>query len=87
MRLVLYNGPNTFGRIADVAALVLSIDIEDRLIDVYPTEVLATAVAFEFADFRYGESWRGSCPRLREWLHVVRERPSMTATRPRVQKY
>jgi glutathione S-transferase len=47
---------------------------------------IATAVALEYTDFRYGTAWRSRCPRLGSWLEDFAVRPSMTQTRPQDPK-
>ncbi len=43
---------------------------------------IATAVALEYTDFRYGETWRATRPALAAWLEPWRARPAMRATAP-----
>lgn len=44
---------------------------------------IATAVALEYTEFRYGKHWHHAAPNLAVWLADFARRPSMAATRPR----
>lgn len=43
---------------------------------------IALGVALEYIDFRHPHDWRGSHPRLAQWLTGIGARPSFMATRP-----
>ncbi len=68
----------------------------DRALDVLEQEAqlldgpvtigtISVAIALEYLDFRFREMpWRDTHERLRDWQDAYAERPSMTATRPKV---
>ena len=68
----------------------------DRALDILEQEValldgpitigtISVAIALEYVDFRLREmNWRDNRERLSDWLEAYSERPSMTATRPKV---
>ncbi len=48
----------------------------------FSVAAIALGVAHEYLDFRHPHDWRGSHPRLAQWLAGIGARPSFLATRP-----
>ncbi|HER27006.1 MAG TPA: glutathione S-transferase [Rhodospirillales bacterium] len=47
--------------------------------------LLSVGCVLGYLDFRFADdNWRGQCPALADWFEPVNERPSMTATMPKL---